>query len=133
MANKKEFIRFFKFVFFSISAGLIEMGVFALLNETLDWPYWPSYLIALILSVVWNFTFNRRFTFQSFANVTKAMSLVFIYYLVFTPTTTWLGNFLVEDLGWNEYLVTGMNMLLNFFTEYLYQRLVIYRNAIDQR
>ena len=123
--------RFLKFFLFSVSAGLIEFGSFTLLNELLDWPYWPSYLIALILSVIWNFTLNRRYTFRSAANVPKAMLLVFAYYCVFTPVTTLLGNWLAEDLGWNEYLVTGINMLLNFTTEFLYQRFVVYRNQID--
>ena len=123
--------RFIKFVLFSASAGIIEIGSFALLNELLDWPYWPSYLIALTLSVLWNFTLNRKFTFRSAANVPKAMLLVFAYYCVFTPATTVLGNWLAEDLGWNEYLVTGINMLLNVTTEFLYQRHVVYRNQLD--
>ena len=123
--------RFIKFFLFSASAGIIEIGSFALLNELLDWPYWPSYLIALTLSVLWNFTLNRKFTFRSAANVPKAMLLVFAYYCVFTPATTLLGNWLAEDLGWNEYLVTGINMLLTVTTEFLYQRHVVYRNQLD--
>jgi putative flippase GtrA len=126
-----EYWRFFKFVFFSASAGIIEMGSFALLNELLDWPYWPSYLIALTLSVLWNFTLNRKFTFKSTANIPRAMFLVFLYYLVFTPLTTIGGNYLAEDLHWNEYLVTGLNMVLNLVTEFLYQKYVVYRNQID--
>lgn len=126
-----EYWRFFKFVFFSASAGIIEMGSFALLNELLDWPYWPSYLIALTLSVLWNFTLNRKFTFKSAANIPRAMFLVFLYYLVFTPLTTIGGNYLAEDLHWNEYLVTGINMVLNLVTEFLYQKYVVYRNQID--
>ncbi len=127
----KETWRFLKFVLFSASAGLIEMGSFALLNELLDWPYWPSYLIALTLSVLWNFTLNRKFTFRSCADVPRAMLLVFAYYCVFTPVTTILGNYLAEDLGWNEYLVTGLNMLLNLVTEFLYQKYVVYKDQID--
>lgn len=127
----KETWRFLKFVLFSASAGLIEMGSFALLNELLDWPYWPSYLIALTLSVLWNFTLNRRFTFRSCADVPRAMLLVFAYYCVFTPVTTILGNYLAEDLGWNEYLVTGLNMVLNLVTEFLYQKYVVYKDQID--
>ena len=123
--------RFLKFVLFSASAGLIEIGSFALLNELLDWPYWPSYLIALILSVIWNFTLNRKFTFRSAANVPRAMLLVAAYYAVFTPATTLLGNWLAEDLGWNEYIVTGINMLLNVTTEFLYQKYVVYHHQID--
>ena len=123
--------RFLKYVLFSASAGIIEMGSFALLNELMDWPYWPSYLIALVLSVLWNFTLNRKFTFRSAANVPKAMLLVFAYYCVFTPATTWLGSYLADTLGWNEYLVTGINMLLNVTTEFLFQKFVVYRNQID--
>jgi putative flippase GtrA len=127
----KETWRFLKFVLFSASAGLIEMGSFALLNELLDWPYWPSYLIALTLSVLWNFTLNRKFTFRSCANVPRAMLLVFAYYCVFTPVTTILGNYLAENVGWNEYIVTGLNMVLNLVTEFLYQKYVVYRDSVD--
>ena len=123
--------RFLRFVLFSASAGIIEIGSFALLNELLDWPYWPSYLIALVLSVLWNFTLNRKFTFRSAANVPRAMLLVAAYYAVFTPATTLLGNYLAENLGWNEYLVTGINMLLNVTTEFLWQKYVVYRRQID--
>ena len=123
--------RFVKFVLFSASAGLIEIGSFALLNELTGWSYWPCYLIALTLSVLWNFTLNRKFTFRSAANVPRAILLVLAYYCVFTPATTLLGNWLAEDLGWNEYLVTGINMLLNVTTEFLFQKYVVYRNQID--
>ena len=123
--------RFLKFVLFSASAGIIEIGSFALLNELLDWPYWPSYLIALVLSVLGNFKLNRKFTFRSAANVPRAMLLVAAYYAVFTPATTILGNWLAEDLGWNEYLVTGINMLLNVTTEFLWQKYVVYHHQID--
>ena len=127
----KEFWRVVKFVLFSASAGLIEMGSFALLNELMDWPYWPSYLIALTLSVLWNFTLNRKYTFRSDANIPRAMLLVALYYAVFTPLTTIGGNYLAEDLGWNEYLVTAINMVLNLVTEFLFQRYVVYRGKVD--
>ena len=129
--KKKEVIRMIKFVFFSISAGLIELISFSILNELLRWPYWPCYLIALVLSVVWNFTLNRAFTFQSANNVPVAMMKVAAFYLVFTPVTTIGGNFLVENLGWNEYLVTLLNMALNFITEYLYDRFVVFGQSLD--
>lgn len=130
---KKEWVRLIKFVMFSASAGIIQIGAFTLLNELSEWRYWPCYLISLILSILWNFTFNRRFTFKSNANITRAMLLVFAFYLVFTPLTTWMGDWLAEDLQWNEYLVTAINMLLNLSLEYLYQRFVVYRNKIDNR
>mgnify|MGYP006052591167 FL=1 len=131
--NTKEWVRVLKFVLFSASAGIIQFGSFALLNEFTGWRYWPCYLISLLLSILWNFTFNRRFTFKSNANVTRAMLLVLAFYAVFTPVTTVLGDWLAEDLLWNEYLVTGINMLLNLSLEYLYQRYVVYRNKVDNR
>lgn len=131
--NTKEWVRVLKFVIFSASAGIIQIGSFTLLNEFTDWRYWPCYLISLLLSIFWNFTFNRRFTFKSNANITRAMLLVLAFYAVFTPATTILGDWLAEDLLWNEYLVTGINMLLNLSLEYLYQRYVVYRNRVDNR
>ena len=133
MTTSKEWVRILKFVLFSASAGIIQFGSFALLNELTPWRYWPCYLISLILSILWNFTFNRRFTFRSNANIARAMLLVLAFYAVFTPTTTCLGDWLAEDMHWNEYIVTIINMLLNLSLEYLYQRFVVYRNHIDNR
>ena len=127
----KEVFRFIKFALFSASAGLIELGTFTLLNEVFHLPYWVSYLIALVLSVLWNFTLNRKFTFQSAANVPEAMLKVAAYYAVFIPVTTWLEHFLTTSLGWNEYLVTALNMILNFSTEFLYQRFFVFGSSID--
>lgn len=129
----KEFLRVVKFTLFSISAGLIQMGGFALLYELLHFPEWLAYLIALVASVVWNFTLNRRFTFQSASNVPVAMAKVAFYYLVFTPLSTGLEWLLTEQLLWNAYLVTAINMLLNFVTEFLYQRYFVFRDSIDTR
>ncbi len=129
--DKKEIIRTLKFVGFSISAGVIEIVSFTLLNEFAGLPYWPCYLIALVLSVIWNFTLNRKFTFQSANNVPVAMFKVAGFYAVFTPVTTIMGNHLAEDLLWNEYLVTGLNMALNFVTEFLYDRFFVFGKSID--
>jgi putative flippase GtrA len=129
--NRKEFYRTAKFVIFSISAGIIEILSFTLLNELARLPYWTSYLIALILSVLWNFTLNRRYTFQSAANVPVAMLKVFGYYCVFMPISTYLGNYLVVALLWNEYAVTGLNMACNLVTEFLFDKHVVYRNTLD--
>ena len=129
--NKKELLRTVKFVLFSASAGIIQMGSFALLNELAGLQYWASYLISLVLSVVWNFTFNRKFTFKSTGNVGRAMLLVALYYCAFTPLSTILEHYLADTIGWNEYIVTFLNMLLNMATEFLFQRFVVYRNSVD--
>ena len=127
----KEFLRFIKFAFFSISAGIIEIGSFTLLNEFTKLNYWVCYLTALLLSVIWNFTLNRKFTFKSAANIPVAMLKVLVYYAVFTPLSTWLGDYLVDIRGWNEYLVTAGNMILNFVTEFLYQRYFVFGKTLD--
>ena len=129
--NKKELLRSLKFFLFSVSAGVIQIGSFALLNELVKLDYWLSYLIALVLSVLWNFTFNRKYTFQSTENIPRAMLLVAGYYCVFTPASTLLEHYLAENLAWNEYLVTAINMALNLVTEFLFQRFVVYRNSLD--
>ena len=127
----KELARKIKFGLFSISAGLIQIGAFTLLNELLHLEYWLSYLIGLVLSVIWNFTLNRKFTFKSSNNVPIAMLKVFGYYCVFTPLSTLLVKFLTTGPQWNEYLVTILNMVLNFVTEYLFDTYVVFRGSID--
>ena len=129
--SKKELLRSLKFLAFSLSAGVIELVSFSLLNELTGWSYWPCYLIALVLSVVWNFTLSRRYTFQSANNVPVAMLKVAGFYAVFTPASTWLGNYLAETLLWNEYLVTILNMVMNFVLEYLFDRFVVFRASLD--
>ena len=129
--GKKELIRSIKFTLFSISAGVIQIVSFTLLTELTPMSYWPCYLIALTLSVLYNFTINRKFTFHSAANIPLAMFKVFLYYCAFTPISTIGGNYLVEVLGWNEYLVTVLNMVLNFVTEFLFTRFVVYGKQVD--
>ena len=125
--KKEEIIKFIKFTFFSISAGLIEIGSFTLLTELTKLNYWICYLTALILSVLWNFTLNRKFTFKSSSNVPVAMLKVAIYYAIFTPLSTYLGN-LVVNAGVNEYIVTIGNMIINFITEFFYQKYIVFKD-----
>lgn len=134
MKNKKaELLRAVKFTLFSISAGIIEIAAFAILEWLTDWAYWPCYLIALVLSVLWNFTLNRNYTFQASNNIPVAMAKVALFYLIFTPVSTYLGNFAAETLGWNDFLVTALNMIANFVLEYLYDRFYVFRDSIDTR
>ncbi len=119
-----------KFTLFSISAGLIQVAAFTLMETVFHLPYWPSYLTALVLSVLWNFTFNRRYTFRSDASVGRSMLLVALFYAVFTPVSTW-GGHVLTTAGWNDFLVLAISMAVNFVTEFLYQRFVVYRNRID--
>lgn len=130
LTSKQSIIQFIKFTLFSISAGAIQVGSFTLLNELTHLSYWPSYLTALVLSVLYNFTVNRRFTFKSAANMPIAMMKVAAYYLVFTPLSTWWGDKLT-GIGWNDYIVLVGTMVINFVTEFLFCRFIVYRNTIN--
>ena len=132
MNTKKEIIRTVKFVLFSASAGIIQVVSFALMEELLHWTHWIAYLVSLVLSVLWNFTLNRKFTFYSANNVPIAMMKVAVFYVIFTPLSTWWTAVLTgEGFGWNEYLVLGGTMLINFVTEYLYDRYIVFGKSID--
>ena len=129
--NKKEIFRTIKFTLCSVRAAVIQMGSFALLNELLELKYWISYLISLILSVLWNFTLNRKFTFQSAGNIPVAMLKTVLFYVVFTPLSTWWTKVFTEDLLVNAYIVEIATMLINFVSEYLYQRFFVFGKTID--
>jgi len=129
--SKQELWRAVKFTLFSISAGVIQLVVGdIILMNLLQLDYWVSYLIALVLSVVWNFTLNRKITFKSANNVPIAMLKVAAFYLVFTPLSTIGGEYLTS-IGWNPNLVFVLSMLLNFVLEYLYQRFFVFGKSID--
>lgn len=132
--TKKELLRTIKFTLFSISAGVIQISAFTLLNELLSLNYWFSYLLSLVLSVLWNFTLNRKYTFQSATNVPVAMVKVACFYVVFTPLSTWWTAVLTEPaygIMINEYIVVVGTMLVNFVTEYLFDKFVVFRGSID--
>ncbi len=129
--KKEYFLQALKFLAFSISAGVIQIVVFTLLNEVAGLTYWPAYLIGLVCSVLWNFTFNRKFTFKSSNNIPIAMLKVFCYYLVFTPLSTLWGDAL-SKVGWNEYLILALTMIVNFVTEFLYSKYFVFREKKDK-
>ena len=130
--DKNEFFRVLKFVGFSISAGVIQIASFEILYHAINWLWWPSYLISIILSVIWNFTFNRKFTFQSANNVYVAMGWTLIYYVAFIPVSVFGGDAL-ENIGWHGTLVTVLMMLLNFVTEFAWQRYFVFRKSINTK
>ncbi|MBQ3169655.1 MAG: GtrA family protein [Clostridia bacterium] len=128
--RKKELMRSLKFLLFSVSAGIIQIASFTLLEELTPAPHWLAYLISLVLSVLWNFTFNRKFTFHSAGNIPLAMAKVALFYLVFTPLSTWWTDALT-GAGVNEYLVLAGTMIVNFVTEFLYDRFFVFGKTID--
>ena len=127
MKDKKQLWQAVKFTLFSASAGVIQIGSFALLELFIQ-DYWIPYLISLVLSILWNFTLNRRYTFRSAANVPIAMAKVFGFYLVFTPLSTWLGS-VAENRGVNDFIILAATMLCNFVLEFLFCKFVVYRGT----
>lgn len=130
--KKESVFQMIKFTLFSVSAGIIQVVSFTLFNELLDWRYWPAYLTSLILSIIWNFTFNRRYTFRSDANVSVAMAKLFGFYAVFTPLSTYLGH-LAETAHINDYIILAVTMISNFILEFLFSKYVIYLNQENTR
>ncbi len=130
--QKESVFQILKFTLFSASAGIIQVVAFAVFNELCRWMYWPAYLTALVLSIIWSFTFNRRYTFKSAANVPVAMLKLFGFYAVFTPLSTWLGH-VAEASGINDYIVLIVTMLSNFVLEFLFSKFFIYRNQENTR
>ena len=140
--GKHEAWQALKFTLFSASAGIIQIVTYTLMYEVLHWAPWLSYLVSLILSVLWNFTFNRKYTFRSDADIKRSMLLVGLFYLVFTPLSTWwtaaltgenpfTGAAASDEPLMNNYVVQAGTMLINFVTEFLYQKFVVYRHTID--
>lgn len=131
LSTKENILQTVKFALFSASAGIIQITTYALFFEVCHFKEWVAYLISLVLSVLWNFTFNRKFTFKSTNNVPIAMLKVAAYYCVFTPLSTWFTKYATTDLLWNNYLVEVICMLTNFVTEFLFDRFVVFRNSMN--
>ena len=126
--EKETLWQVIKFTLFSISAGLIQIATFEIMYDLIHINYWVSYLVSLVLSVLWNFTFNRKYTFQASNNIPLSMLLVAILYAVFTPLSTLWGHAL-EKIGVTGFLVTAISMIINFVTEFLYQKFVVFRKS----
>ena len=131
LSTKENILQTVKFALFSASAGIIQIKTYTLFFEVCHFKEWVAYLISLVLSVLWNFTFNRKFTFKSANNVPIAMLKVAVYYCVFTPLSTWFTKYATTDLLWNNYLVEVICMLTNFVTEFLFDRFVVFRNSMN--
>lgn len=132
---KKQFIQILVFTGFSISAGIIQLLSFTILYEWGAWlKWWPAYLISIVLSVIWNFTFNRKFTFRAANNVPLAMALVVVYYCAFIPVSVFGGNAL--EAAWGEKLgvvVTVIMMVANFVTEFLWDKFVVFNDKVTDK
>ena len=130
--KKKDLIQGLKFLGFSASAGIIQILSETLLLEVCKFDeinlVWLASTIALVLSVIWNFTFNRKFTFKDAGNIKIAMLKVALFYIVFTPLQLGWTYLLVDKGGANEYLILAMTMIINFVSEFFYQKYYVFKN-----
>ncbi len=145
ISKKDNAVMALKFVFCSAGAGTIQAVTFTALNEInkhfgtfnflpeklINNDYGLFYFIALLFSVLFNFTVNRKFTFKSANNIPIAMLKVLGYYAVFTPLSIWWGNALTGKAHWNEYIVLALTMVINLVTEFLFNRFVVYGKSIN--
>ncbi|MBQ7769025.1 MAG: GtrA family protein [Oscillospiraceae bacterium] len=133
--NKKNLWQMLKYAIFSVSAGVIQTVSFILLYNVIFQEktalYDLSYIVSLVLSILWNFTLNRKYTFQAVVNVPVAMLKVAAFYLVFTPVSTWLGQIAV-DAGWNGNLVQILTMFANFVLEFAYFKFVVFKGKDEK-
>lgn len=140
--KKQQLIQILKFTGFSISAGVIQFITTSTLSTWTGWiPYWIAYLIGLVLSVIWNFTFNRKFTFKAANNVPLAMALVTVYYCAFTPLSTFGADAIVDAWqqsageNWNadfELVITAGMMILNFITEFIWDKFIVFNDKVTE-
>ena len=136
LTRVQEIIKLLTFVGCEASAALVQIGVYTLLDVTTGWTYWQKYLPALIASVLWSFTANRKFTFKSVSNIPLAMLKVTIYYTIFTPVSTWWGDALAAQ-HWvispqaQGYVILIGTMLVNFVTEFCVYRFWVYPHSIN--
>lgn len=149
--NKKEVLRAVKYTLFAISAGIIQivssLALKAILDNFLDESQTMVFIhempissfvaetVGLALSIIWNFTFNRKFTFKAANNVPVAMLLAFLFYVPFYPFQTWYIAVVESKLAhigfWAFVIAQGTVMIINFVLEFLWQQFVVFRGKVD--
>ena len=148
LSRRDNVLMVLKYLMCTAGAGIIQFVSFTLLNTVLHFDrlplflklfpsaavtelkYGPSYFVALVLSVIFNFTANRKYTFRSANNIPAAMAKVLGYYIVFTPLSIWWGEALAQH-GWNEFAILIPTMIVNGVTEFLFNRFVVFRDSIN--
>ena len=158
--KRKTLVQAIKYACCTASAGVIEIVSYTVLYEVLpidkavmidfithvELRNFVSTLIALTLSILWNFTINRKFTFKSAGNVGRAMFLAFLFYVPFFPFKLWFNGYMPSYLAAGaasaagvtvveylekhviiNYAVEVCTMLINGVLEFCWQKFVIYR------
>lgn len=131
---QRYFTNFYSFLYFSLGAGVIKLVSFLLLS-LIDSGHGAVLVLAEIVSVVlsglFNFTWNRKFTFRSTNNIVPGMFLYGLYSLIATPA---VASFIVDltRRGWADWLAKAMKMALHFILDSLYCKFVIFRQVKER-
>lgn len=145
--KRKGVMQFIKYALCAASAGIIQLVLFTVLQavipsngktihfivEDMDLVTFIATTVALCASILWNFTFNRKFTFKDAGNVPKAMVLAFLFYVPFYPFQTWyvhtIKSLLVDAIGVDGagIIAEGTVMIINFALEFMWQKFVVFR------
>lgn len=151
--KRKGVLQFIKYALCAASAGIIQLALFSILQavipqsgktirfivEDMDLVTFISTTVALCASILWNFTFNRKFTFKDAGNVPKAMLLAFLFYVPFYPFQTWyvhtiksllLGPLSTQASG---IIAEGSVMVINFVLEFMWQKFVVFRKRKEKK
>ena len=151
--KRKGVMQFIKYALCAASAGIIQIVLFSILQavipsngktihfivEDMDLVTFIATTVALCASILWNFTFNRKFTFKDAGNVPKAMILAFLFYVPFYPFQTWyvhtIKSLLVEAIGTDGagIIAEGTVMIINFALEFMWQKFVVFRKPKDKK
>lgn len=151
--KRKGVMQFIKYALCAASAGIIQIVLFSILQavipsngktihfivEDMDLVTFIATTVALCASILWNFTFNRKFTFKDAGNVPKAMILAFLFYVPFYPFQTWyvhtIKSLLVEAIGTDGagIIAEGTVMIINFALEFMWQKFVVFRKPKDKQ
>lgn len=151
--KRKGVMQFIKYALCAASAGIIQIVLFSILQavipsngktihfivEDMDLVTFIATTVALCASILWNFTFNRKFTFKDAGNVPRAMILAFLFYVPFYPFQTWyvhtIKSLLVEAIGTDGagIIAEGSVMIINFALEFMWQKFVVFRKPKDKK
>lgn len=152
-AKRKGVVQFIKYALCAASAGIIQIVLFSILQtvlpkdmgnihfivEDMQLGTFIATTVALCASILWNFTFNRKFTFKDAGNVPLAMFLAFLFYVPFYPFQTWYVH-TIKTLLSHHINVDGAGiiaeasvMAINFALEFIWQKFVVFRKPKDKK
>ncbi|MDO5025763.1 MAG: GtrA family protein [Trueperella sp.] len=114
-----------KFTLLSGTAAVVEAGSYALFLALDLMPVSWAQAISVALSVLWNFTLNRKFTFKSTGNVPFAMLLVSLFYVAYIPISSVLAG-LMDDAGMHPAVIKIIWLLINFVGEFIWWKYVVF-------